>query len=385
MIPYGRQDITQEDIEAVVSILRSDFLTQGPKVPEFESAIARYCGVAHAVAANSATSSLHIACLSLGLGPGDRLWTSPISFVASANCGAYCGAAVDFVDVDPATWNLDPSALAAKLEQARRDGALPKVVVAVHFAGHSCDMRAIHALSRQYGFRVIEDASHAIGGRYMGEPVGNCRFSDITIFSFHPVKIVTTAEGGIATTNDPALAAAMSIYRSHGITREPSQMTHPPRGAWYYEQIALGYNYRMTELQAALGVSQLSRIDRYVARRHELADRYRQLLAGFPVTFQKREDGIRSALHLFPVRLQFEGTSFTRRSVFDAMRESGIGVNVHYIPIYDQPYFQAMGFSRDDWPAAEHYYAGALTLPLYPALTDSEQDEVVAALKVAVE
>lgn len=385
MIPYGRQEITPEDIDAVVSVLRSDFLTQGPKVPEFERAVARYCGAAHGVAANSATSALHMACMALGLRPGDRLWTSPITFVASANCGLYCGAIVEFVDVDPDTWNLDPAALAAKLEMARRHGTLPNILVAVHFAGQSCDMRAIHALSLEYGFRIVEDASHAVGGRYLGDAVGNCRYSDITVFSFHPVKIVTTVEGGIAMTNDDKLAASMALFRSHGVTRDPDQMERASEGAWYYEQVTLGYNYRLTDVQAALGLSQLSRIDRYVSRRRQLADRYESLLRGLPVQLQKQHADAFSAFHLFVIRLHFEQATWTRRSVFDAMREMGVGVNVHYIPVYDQPFFRAVGgFARDACPNADDYYAGALSLPLYPALTESEQDHVVAALKAAM-
>lgn len=384
MIPYGRQEITQEDIDAVVTVLRSDFLTQGPKVPEFERALARYCGAAHGVAANSATSALHMACMALGLGPGDRLWTSPITFVASANCGLYCGATVDFVDIDPDTWNLDPVVLAAKLEAAKEAGTLPKILVAVHFAGQSCDMRAIHALSIEYGFRVVEDASHAVGGRYLGGAVGNCRYSDITVFSFHPVKIVTTVEGGIAMTNDGKLAASMALFRSHGVTRDPAQMERASEGAWYYEQVALGYNYRLTDVQAALGLSQLSRIDHYVARRHYLADRYASLLQGLPVRIQKEHPDAFSAFHLFVIRLRVEGAAWSRRSVFETMREMGVAVNVHYIPVYDQPFFRANGSARNACPIAEDYYAGALTLPLYPALTESEQDQVVEALKAAV-
>lgn len=284
MIPYGRQDITQADIDAVVSVLQSDFLTQGPMVPRFEQSVAQHVGASHALAMNSATSALHVACLALGLGNGDWLWTTPITFVASANCGLYCGAQVDFVDIDPRTYNLCPQALARKLEQAEREGKLPKVVVAVHLCGQPCDMLAIHALAQRYGFKVIEDASHAIGGKYQGEFIGNCRYSDITVFSFHPVKIITTAEGGMALTNDAELAARMELLRSHGITRDPAQMTHEADGPWYYQQIDLGFNYRMTELQAALGVTQLDRLDQFVARRHQLAQRYDDLLSELPVT-----------------------------------------------------------------------------------------------------
>ena len=380
MIPYGRQDITQADIDAVVEVLRSDFLTQGPMVPRFESSVAAHCGASHALAVNSATSALHVACLALGLGPGDWLWTTPITFVASANCGIYCGAKVDFVDIDPATYNLSPDALARKLVVAEKEGRLPKVVVAVHLCGQPCDMAAIHELSLQYGFRVIEDASHAIGGKYRGDYIGNCRYSDITIFSFHPVKIITTAEGGMALTNDPALAQSMDLFRSHGITRDPARMTHEPDGAWYYQQVALGFNYRMTELQAALGLSQMSRLDDYVARRHELARRYDALLADMPVVIPWQHPDGYSGLHLYVIRLQPERVGNSHREVFDGLRENGIGVNLHYIPVHRQPYYAAMGFNAGDFPEAERYYAEAISLPLYATLSERQQDEVVAAL-----
>ena len=384
MIPYGRQDITEADIEAVVEVLRSDFLTQGPAVPRFEEAVARHVGASHAVAVNSATSALHIACLSLGLGPGDYLWTSPITFVASANCALYCGASVDFVDIDPRTYNLSPVALEAKLIKAEKAGKLPKIVVPVHLCGQSCDMEAIHALSQRYGFRIIEDASHAIGGKYKGQYVGNCRYSDITVFSFHPVKIITTAEGGMALTNDPALAERMELLRSHGITRNPAKMTHEPDGPWYYQQIDLGFNYRMTELQAALGVTQMKRLDRYVSRRHELARRYDSLLAGLPVTTPWQHEDSYSALHLYVIRLQQDLIGRPHRQVFEQLRESGIGVNLHYIPIHAQPYYQQMGFSSGEFPQAERYYTEAVSLPLFQTLTNEQQDKVVAALEQAL-
>lgn len=384
MIPYGRQDITQADIDAVVGVLQSDFLTQGPMVPRFEQGVAQHVGARHALAVNSATSALHIACLALGLGPGDRLWTSPVTFVASANCGLYCGAKVDFVDIDPRTYNLCPTALEAKLRQAERDGTLPKVVVPVHLCGQPCDMQAIHGLAQRYGFRIIEDASHAIGGRYQGEFIGNCRYSDITVFSFHPVKIITTAEGGMALTNDPALADRMALLRSHGITREASKMTHEAEGPWYYQQIDLGFNYRMTELQAALGVSQLERLDAFVARRHQLARRYDRLLAGLPVvTPWQHPDGY-SGLHLYVIRLQLDRLAMGHRQVFEALREQGIGVNLHYIPVHTQPYYQGMGFRPGDFPQAEQYYREAISLPMYQGLSDAQQDQVVAALQQAI-
>lgn len=383
-IPYGRQHITQDDIDAVVDVLRSDYLTQGPCVPRFEQAISQYCGVRHAVAVNSATSALHIACLALGLGSGDELWTSPITFVASANCALYCGARVDFVDIDPATYNLCPRQLEAKLIAARDSGRLPKVVVAVHLCGQSCDMARIHALAEEYGFKVIEDASHAIGGKYRGEPIGNCRYSDVTVFSFHPVKIITTAEGGMAVTNDPELAARMALLRSHGITREPSEMTGASDGPWYYQQIDLGFNYRMTELQAALGVSQLTRLDRYIERRHELARRYESLLADLPVTTPWQHPDGYSGLHLYVIRLQLEKVGRSHREVFEALRENGIGVNLHYIPVYLQPYFQRMGFDTASFPQAQAYYREAISLPMYSTLTEQQQDAVAVALRNAL-
>lgn len=384
MIPYGRQDITQADIDAVAAVLRSDFLTQGPMVPRFEAAVAAHCGVAHALAVNSATSALHIACMALDLGPGDWLWTSPITFVASANCALYCGARVDFVDIDPRTWNLCPQALERKLVQAEREGRLPKIVVPVHLAGQPCDLAAIHALAQKYGFRVIEDASHAIGGRYRDEPIGNCRYSDITVFSFHPVKIITSAEGGMALTRSDELARKMALFRSHGITRDPAQMTHASDGGWYYQQIALGYNYRMTELQAALGLSQMERLAPYVARRHELAHRYDALLSHLPVTTPWQHPDGYSGLHLYVIRLQLDRIGKTHRQVFDALREQGIGVNLHYIPVYTQPYFRALGCAQDACPQADAYYSEAISLPMYATLSDAQQDEVVAALERAL-
>lgn len=381
MIPYGRQDITQADIDAVVEVLRSDFLTQGPMVPRFEEMIASHCGAAHAVATSNATSALHIACLALGLGKGDRLWTSPITFVASANCALYCGASVDFVDIDSRTGNLCPRSLRTKLERAKREGSLPKVVIPVHFGGQSCEMAEIHALSREYGFRIVEDASHAIGGTYKGQPIGSCLYSDITVFSFHPVKIITTAEGGAALTRDAGLAEKMALLRSHGITRDAGRMIGVPGGGWYYEQIELGYNYRMTDLQAALGVSQMSRLNQYVMRRHELSKRYDEALSGLPLTVPWQNPDTYSALHLYVVGLHGDRVGKTRREVFDELRINGIGVNVHYIPVHLQPYFQGLGFSPGDFPEAERYYTHAISLPMYASLTDSQQDEVISTLR----
>ena len=381
MIPYGRQDITQADIDAVVGVLQSDYLTQGPAVPHFEQVVAGHVGAKHALAVNSATSALHLACLALGLGPGDWLWTTPITFVASANCGLYCGAKVDFVDIDRRTYNLCPLALETKLREAEKAGRLPKVLVVVHLCGQSCDMVVINALSQRYGFKVIEDASHAIGGKYRGEFIGNCRYSDITVFSFHPVKIITTAEGGMALTNSDELAHQMSLLRSHGITRDSAHMTHEPDGPWYYQQIGLGYNYRMTELQAALGISQMQRLDAYVARRHELARRYDQLLADLPVATPWQHPDSYSGLHLYVIRLQLDKLKKNQRQVFESLRELGIGVNLHYIPVHTQPYYERMGFKRGDFVEAEHYYAEAISLPMYQTLTETEQDEVLAALR----
>lgn len=382
-IPYGRQSIDQADIDAVVSVLRSDHLTQGPAVPAFERSVAGYCAVPHAVAANSATSALHIACLALDVGPGDRVWTSPITFIASANCARYCGADVDFVDIDSRTWNIGIDALASKLETAERTGRLPKLLIPVHFGGEPCDMAAMNVLARRYSFRVIEDASHAIGAHYGGTPIGACQHSDIAVFSFHPVKIVTTAEGGMATTRSAALAARMARLRSHGMTREPAEMTRPPDGPWYYEQIDLGFNYRMTEMQAALGVSQMAHLDAWVQRRHAIANRYDRELAKLPLTLPVRAAGNRSALHLYIVLID-DAAPLDRARLFERLRAAGVGVNVHYIPVHLQPYYRQLGFGPGDYPASEAYYRRALTLPMYAALSDDEQGEVIALLQAAL-
>jgi UDP-4-amino-4,6-dideoxy-N-acetyl-beta-L-altrosamine transaminase len=385
MIPYGRQEITQADIEAVTEVLRSDFLTQGPRVPSFEQAVASYVGAKFAVAVNSATSALHISCLALDLGPGDWLWTSPITFVASANCGLYCGALVDFVDIDPNTYNLCPKALEEKLIVSQRIGKLPKVLIAVHFSGQSCDMVAIHALSIKYGFRIIEDASHAIGGMYRDDYIGSGLYSDITVFSFHPVKIITTAEGGMAVTNDEGLGEKLALLRSHGITRDETQMTHESDGLWYYQQIELGYNYRMCELQGALGLSQINRLSSYVTYRHELAKRYDEMLIDLPLTIPWQHPDCYSAFHLYVIRLQLKEINKTHRRVFDCLRDQGIGVNLHYIPVHTQPYFERLGFKMGDYPQAERYYSEAISLPIYHSLTKSQQDIVLAGLHCALD
>lgn len=384
MIPYGKQDISQSDIDAVVDVLQSDFLTQGPQVPAFEDSLKNATGATHALAVNSATSALHIACLALGLGKDDILWTTPITFVASANCGLYCGANIDFVDIDSKTYNMSPVKLEQKLIAAKKAGKLPKIVIPVHLCGQSCDMKAIHALSLEYGFHIIEDASHAIGGRYLDKPIGSCQYSDITVFSFHPVKIVTTAEGGAAVTNDALLAEKMSLYRSHGITRDSSLMQNEPHGGWYYEQIELGFNYRMTELQAALGVSQIQRLDDFVEARHHLAERYNELLSELPIVLPEQLAGTYSGLHLYVIRLKLDEISLTHKQVFEALRDNGIGVNLHYIPVHTQPYYHDLGFKLGDFPESENYYAEAISLPMFHMMTKVQLQYVVDTLKMVL-
>jgi UDP-4-amino-4,6-dideoxy-N-acetyl-beta-L-altrosamine transaminase len=384
-IPYARQDINQADIDAVVAVLRSDFLTQGPAVPAFEKAVADYSGAQHAVAVNSATSALHIACLALGVGKGDSVWTTPNTFVASANCALYCGATVDFVDIDPRTYNLSIERLAEKLAFAEKTGNLPKVVIPVHLCGQPCDMAGIHALSQQYGFKIIEDASHAIGGKYKGEPIGNGRYSDITVFSFHPVKIITSGEGGMAVTNDATLAKHMRLLRSHGISNTAADMQpRPSQEIWNYQQIGLGFNYRMTDIQAALGLSQMQRLNEFVTRRHAIAKRYDQLLAALPVLSPWQQPDSYSSYHLYVIRLKLNEINKTQRQVYDALHAAGILVNLHYIPVYRQPYYELMGFNVGYCPQAEQYHSEAICIPMYPGLTVTQQDQVVAVIREAV-
>ena len=380
-IPYARQSISEADIAAVIEILKSDWLTQGPTLPRFEQTVADYCGARYAVAVSSATAGLHLAALAAGLQSGDVLWTSPNTFVASANCALYCGASIDFVDIDPQTYNLDVQKLAAKLAQADAMGRLPKVVIPVHFSGQSCAMEPIAALAEKYGFQIIEDAAHAIGGSYQNQPVGNCQYSDMTVFSFHPVKIITTGEGGMVLTNRLDLYEKLIRLRTHGISRNPELLTHPDPPPWYYEQLELGYNYRMTDIQAALGISQMQRLNRFVERRRQLAQRYDELLQDLPVILPKQATDTESSWHLYVVRLRLDEIKKSHRQIFEELRANNIGVNLHYIPVHTQPYYQQLGFQWGDFPEAEKYYQEAMTLPLYYELTEAEQDRVVDALK----
>ena len=382
IIPYGRQDISEADIQAVVDVLRSDYLTQGPSVPAFEKTLTDYCDARYAVAVNSATSALHIACLALGVGKGDLVWTSPITFVASSNCALYCGAEIDFIDIDSKTYNMNVECLEEKLKYAQQNGKLPKVVIPVHLCGQPCDMKSIHALSKEYGFKVIEDAAHAIGGKYCNEPIGNCRYSDITIFSFHPVKIITTGEGGAAITNDPQLAKRMRLFRSHGITSDANDMeARPPEEIWNYQQIDLGFNYRMTDIQAALGISQMQRLDEFVSKRHLIAKRYDEALANLAILTPWQHADSYSSFHLYVIRLKRDDIKKSHRQVYESLREAGILVNLHYIPVYRQPYYEKMGFTAGYCPQAEQYYSEVISIPMYSSLSIEQQDKVIKVIK----
>jgi len=383
MIPYGRQKILPQDIDAVVNVLKSDFLSQGPMVPEFENAVANYCQSQYAIAMNSATSALHCACMALDIKPNDIIWTTPITFVASANCARYCNAEVDFVDIDSKTYNISIAALEKKLEIAASLSKLPKIVIPVHLAGQSSDMKAIHSLSLKYGFRIIEDASHAIGGYYQNAPIGNCQYSDITIFSFHPVKIITTGEGGMATTNDIHLAKRLARLRAHGITRDVNDMLNPPDGPWYFQQLELGYNYKMTDVEAALGLSQMKQLNENIKKRHAIAKKYNEWLTGLPIQLPWQHPDTYSAMHLYIIRLE-KNYKLEHKKIFESLRNFGIGVNLHYVPVYRHPYYAAFGYALEDFPESESYYASAITLPLYPDLTEDQQKQTVQALKKAM-
>ena len=380
VIPYGRQDVSQDDINSVVDVLRSDFITQGPTIQKFERKVADYSGIKYAYACNSATSALHIACLALGVGKGDLVWTSPISFVASSNCALYCNADVDFVDIDAKSYNMSPAALEKKLKQAKAKGRLPKVVIPVHLSGQSCEMDKIHSLSKEYGFKIIEDASHAIGATYKGKPVGNCAFSDIAVFSFHPVKIITTCEGGMCLTNDSHVSNLLYRYRSHGITRQASEMSKAPDGPWYYEQLNLGFNYRMNDVQAALGLSQMDRLDEFIEKRRAIAKRYDELLKDSIVETPQQHLDTNSSWHLYIIRLK-KNKKINHRQLFEKFRAAGVLVNIHYIPIYRQPYYSALGFTNEGFDQAEKYYEEAISIPIFPGLTTEEQNKVVSLIE----
>jgi len=380
-IKYGRQDVTQDDIEAVNEVLRSDWLTQGPMIPAFEETISNYCNASFAVATNSSTSALHIACLALGLGDGDILWTCPNTFVASSNAGLYCGANIDFIDCDSETYNIDIKKLEERLSVAKSENNLPKVVMPVHLTGQSCEMESIFKLSQEYGFRIIEDASHAIGGEYKGAKVGSCEYSDITVFSFHPVKIITTGEGGMALTNDAKIFNKLQKFRSHGITSDQEEMySRPANEIWNYQQVCLGYNYRMTDISAALGISQMERLDQYISTRHLIANKYNAALAKLPLITPFQHKDTYSSYHLYVIRLELDKLSRSQKEIHDSLIETGINVNLHYIPVYRQPFYEKMGFKKGYCPEAEKYHETAISIPIYPTLNDSDQDWVINSL-----
>jgi UDP-4-amino-4,6-dideoxy-N-acetyl-beta-L-altrosamine transaminase len=375
-LPYGSHLITEQDIAAVTSALLSPQITQGPLVPQFESEVASLIECQYAVAFNSATSALHVACLALDLCPGDWLWTSPTTFVASANCALYCGANIDFVDIDIRSGLMDTALLEHKLKIAKSQNKLPKIIIPVHLSGTSCDMQKISSLSSEYGFSVIEDASHAIGASYRSQPVGSCLYSDICIFSFHPVKIITTAEGGLASTNSSILHRRMQELRSHGITKDTSKFINKNSPPWAYEQQYLGMNYRLSELHAALGISQLSRLSNIVDRRNELLVRYKQSLSDLPLTFLEIPTDCRSSVHLCIVRFDDELPA-TQLNFYNYFHQNNIGVQVHYTPVHLQPYYQSLGFKSGDFPNSERYAQSSMSLPLYPSISDSDFLRVV--------
>ena len=386
MIPYGRQDITDDDIIEVNKILHSDFLTQGPTVPKFEQLVSNYCGAKHAVAVNSATSALHIACLALDLGPGDLLWTSPNTFVASANCGLYCGADIDFVDIDSKTYNMSVDALSEKLIKAEKLGKLPKVLIPVHFAGQPCDMLAIYDLSKRYGFKIIEDASHAIGSTYNKIKVGSCNHSDITVFSFHPVKIITTAEGGMALTNNKDIADKMSRLRTHGIATEKTLMQKRPENEiWNYQQIELGFNYRMNDIQAALGINQMKRLDNYIKIRHEIAKIYDMELDTISIQKPFQSPTNYSSYHLYPIRVKENTKGQTQKKVYNILQKHNIAVNLHYIPVHRHPYYENLGFKKNDFPESEKLHKEVISLPIFPKLSSEQQKIVIKHLISAIQ
>ena len=384
MIPYAKQDISDEDIDSVIEVLKSDFLTQGNKVPLFEDIISERVGAKYALAANSATSCLYLSCLSLGLSKEDILWTSPITYVASANCALFCGAEVDFVDIDPLTWNISVEILEEKLKKARKIKKIPKILVLVHLAGNPCDLQKVFDLSKEYGFSIIEDASHALGSKYSGEHIGSSVYSDISVFSFHPVKNITTGEGGMILTNNQKLSEKIHLYRSHGITRDTKKMINKEEGLWYYEQLLLGFNFRMSDIHAALGISQMNSLDKFISKRNELSQIYTEELKGLPLTIQRVRKEDLSAWHIFVIRLKLSELKLSRLEIYNSLRNKGIGVNVHYIPVHLHPFYKNLGFNKGDFPNSENYYDGAITIPMFTKLKKKEIKFVIQALKESI-